>query len=34
MEEGICEECGEYSQETAMVNGRWVCESCREYAEQ
>jgi hypothetical protein len=29
-EEGICEECGEHSQETAAVNGRWVCESCRD----
>jgi len=28
--EGICEECGEYSQETATANGRWLCESCRD----
>jgi hypothetical protein len=25
--EGICEECGEFS-ETKMADGRWVCESC------
>jgi len=29
-EEGICEECGGYSQETANVNGKWICESCRD----
>ncbi len=32
-EEGICEECGEHSQETTLVNGRWVCESCMEYSD-
>ena len=33
MDEGICEECGEFS-ETMSTNGRWICESCRDYAEQ
>jgi hypothetical protein len=29
--EGICEECGEFSEQTSLVNGRWVCDSCRDY---
>jgi len=27
---GICESCGEYSEELKLVNGEWLCESCRE----
>jgi len=27
-DEGICEECGEYSEQTSLTNGKWVCESC------
>jgi hypothetical protein len=30
-DEGICEECGEFSEQTSVVNGRWVCDSCRDY---
>ena len=30
-DEGICEECGEFSEQTTIVNGRWVCDSCRDY---
>ena len=29
-DEGICEECGEYSEETRHFEGRWVCGSCSE----
>ena len=27
---GICESCGNYSTELKYVNGKWLCESCRE----
>jgi len=27
---GICESCGEYSENLKLVNGQWLCESCRE----
>jgi CBS domain-containing protein len=27
---GICEECGNYSDNLVYVNGKWLCESCRE----
>ncbi|RLI98519.1 MAG: hypothetical protein DRO99_00470 [Candidatus Aenigmatarchaeota archaeon] len=27
-EEGICDECGEYSDELHILNGRWVCRVC------
>lgn len=26
---GICEECGNYSEELKNVNGKWFCEDCR-----
>jgi len=25
---GICDECGEYSEELTLVNGEWVCKEC------
>lgn len=27
---GLCEVCGEYSDDLRFVNGQWVCERCRE----
>ncbi|RLJ08473.1 MAG: hypothetical protein DRP12_00480 [Candidatus Aenigmatarchaeota archaeon] len=27
---GICDECGELSDSLKRVNGKWVCESCRD----
>ncbi len=27
---GICESCGEYSEELKLFNGEWLCETCRE----
>jgi hypothetical protein len=30
---GICDECGEYSDELRVANGRWVCLQCSETAE-
>lgn len=30
---GICEECGNYSEILYNVNGKWVCESCKEVEE-
>ncbi|MCD6402821.1 MAG: CBS domain-containing protein [Candidatus Aenigmarchaeota archaeon] len=30
---GICEVCGNYSEDLRMVNGLWVCEVCREERE-
>ena len=27
--EGICEDCGEYSDSLRYVGGRWLCEDCR-----
>ncbi len=27
---GICEECGSYTSDLKLVEGRWLCESCRE----
>jgi CBS domain-containing protein len=27
---GVCEECDEYSDELKHINGRWLCEDCRE----
>ncbi len=27
---GVCEECEDYSEELGSVNGRWLCEECRE----
>ncbi len=30
-DEGICEECEEFSERTSMINGRWVCEACKDY---
>lgn len=26
---GICDSCGNYSNELKLVNGRWYCENCR-----
>lgn len=31
---GICDSCGEYSQDLGNVNGQWFCESCREEVEE
>lgn len=28
--EGICEECGEYSDETELSDGIWLCSGCKE----
>jgi len=25
---GICDECGEYSDELQLLNGRWICHEC------
>lgn len=25
---GICDDCGEYSEELMLINGRWVCQEC------
>jgi len=25
---GICDECGEYTDELKLLNGRWVCQEC------
>ena len=30
---GICEECGNYSDTLYYVNGRWLCESCKDLEE-
>jgi len=30
---GICEECGNYSDVLYYVNGKWLCESCKEAEE-
>ena len=27
---GLCERCGEYSDELKNVEGRWICQDCRE----
>ena len=27
---GICESCGNYSENLKYVNGKWLCETCRE----
>lgn len=27
--DGICDECGEYSENLIMINSEWVCEGCR-----
>jgi len=27
---GICDVCGEYSDELVCIEGEWVCDSCRE----
>jgi predicted transcriptional regulator len=27
---GICEKCGEYSEDLRNINGRWICSDCRE----
>ena len=27
---GICEECGEYSDELTNIDGRWICPECRD----
>ena len=26
---GICDDCGEYSEELACINGEWICDSCK-----
>ena len=30
-ESGICDECGEYSDELILINGEWICPGCSEY---
>ncbi len=30
---GICEECGNYSDRLFYINGKWLCESCKEQEE-
>lgn len=30
---GICEECGNYSDILNYINGKWICESCKENEE-
>jgi CBS domain-containing protein len=30
---GICEECGNYSDSLGNVNGRWICETCKDMEE-
>ena len=30
---GICENCGNYSENLKYVNGKWLCENCREEIE-
>jgi hypothetical protein len=30
-DEGMCEECGEFSEELEHVNGEWVCRSCKNW---
>lgn len=30
-DEGICEECGEFSERTTLIDGRCICENCRDY---
>ncbi len=30
---GVCDECGEYTEELVMVNGEWVCKECAGYRE-
>lgn len=32
--EGACELCGNYSEELHQISDRWVCESCKEEAEE
>jgi CBS domain-containing protein len=27
---GLCEKCGEYSDELKSIEGRWICQDCRE----
>jgi len=27
---GICESCGEYSEELKLFNGQWICRSCKD----
>jgi len=28
---GVCDECGEYSNELMLIDGQWVCPDCNEY---
>ncbi len=30
-DEGICEECGEFSDKLEQVNGEWICRSCKSW---
>lgn len=30
---GICESCGDYSEDLRLVNGEWLCEPCRDELE-
>ncbi|MFH1364322.1 MAG: hypothetical protein ABIH52_01570, partial [Candidatus Aenigmatarchaeota archaeon] len=27
-EQGICDECGEYSDHLELLNGEWICKEC------
>jgi len=31
---GICDSCGEYSENLKYVNGQWLCETCRDELEE
>jgi hypothetical protein len=30
-DEELCDECGEFSEQTTLANGKCVCENCRDY---
>ncbi len=32
-DEGLCESCGQYSDDIRCVDGRWLCENCRNLEE-